>query len=378
MSAVKTKVLFFSDWSELVGGGPISLLHLVKGLDRDRFEPVVICPDSGTLHKALQDLDIKTRIIKVAKIIGPGLFSLPVNLIKLLSFIDTEGVEVIHSNAAASRETIYAGLAARLKGLPFIYHVRISHPVGMIERFIFKLAAKVVVISDAVGNNIAPFVGKDRIVKVFNGVDIHLFRPDSGKGTLREEYGVGPDTIIVGTIGRLNLDKGHEVFLQACLLSKKQVSKVKFVIVGGDITRDRKYERYLQDRAAGLGLSSDVIFTGHCDDIRGTLADFDIFVHSCSNEAFGRVIIEAMAMGKVVISIDANGPREIVLHKKTGVLVPPDSPEAMSRAIVDLLKNPQKRIDMGKRGRERAEEVFALEKHVSALEDIYREVLQEK
>lgn len=371
------RILYFAGWGEFVGGGPISLFNLVKGLDRKRFEPVVVCPKSGSLSDALRDLNIKTRIFETKKLIGLGFFSFIPNLIKLLKLVKKEKINIIHSNAAASRESIYAGVTSRLTRLPFIYHVRIFYPIGFIERLIFKLSTKVIVISEAVRKNIAPFVKKDKIERVYNGVDLNKFRPDMKKGIIRHEFTIKSKTKIVGTVGRLSTDKGYEHILEAFSLIKKRLKEdIKLLVVGEDIDSGKEYQKFLIRKTKEFNLSSDVIFTGYREDIPEILTDLDVFVHYCETEAFGRVIIEAMAMAKPVVSIiDSGGVPEIVEDGKTGILVPPKNPEAMSSAVIDLLKKSEKMEEMGKKGRKRVERLFSIEKHLSGMEEIYKEVM---
>ena len=231
-------------------------------------------------------------------------------------------------------------------------------------------------------DDVTGFAHSEKLCRIYSGVDINEAKHlavEMGKET-PSVFHDARDLQIV-SVGSLIVMKGHATLIEACAILKEKGHAIRCEIIGEGAER-KNLERLIN--RAGMGGRIRLAGPQPLSYIYEALGRADIFALLSKTSVSGYrdgmpiVILEAMAMGKVVISIDANGPREIVLHKKTGVLVPPDSPEAMSRAIVDLLKNPQKRIDMGKRGRERAEEVFALEKHVSALEDIYREVLQEK
>ena len=106
------------------------------------------------------------------------------------------------------------------------------------------------------------------------------------------------------------------------------------------------------------------------------MASFDIFVLPSRSEGFGRVNLEAMAMGKPVISTNVGGIPEVVLDGVTGILVPPGNSKDLAHAIMRLLNDYELRESIGKQGRRRVEEHFTLQAHAQRIEEIYGEVLR--
>jgi glycosyltransferase involved in cell wall biosynthesis len=140
---------------------------------------------------------------------------------------------------------------------------------------------------------------------------------------------------------------------------------------------DEKYVEHIRSIAWSEGLASEnLVFTGTSDDIPKMMHGFDIVVvPSVWQEIFGRVNIEAMCCGKPVIATTQGGIPEIVLHEKTGLLVPPEDATALSEAILRLLNNPEERKAFGEEGRKRVAENFTAEIHASMIERCYAELL---
>lgn len=114
---------------------------------------------------------------------------------------------------------------------------------------------------------------------------------------------------------------------------------------------------------------------GHQEDVRPYLGLMDIFVMPSLGEAFTRVNLEAMAMGKVVIATDVGGTREGVVEGETGFLVPPDNPAAIVAKALLLIDNPELIKKMGQRGRERVEKFFTVEEYVRQVQAVWSAVL---
>jgi glycosyltransferase involved in cell wall biosynthesis len=136
------------------------------------------------------------------------------------------------------------------------------------------------------------------------------------------------------------------------------------------------YKRKILLKANSVGLKDIIIFTGFRENIPEMLSSFDIFVLPSRSEGFGRVNLEAMAMGKPVVSTNVGGIPEVVSNGVTGILVEPGNSKALSHAIMRLLNDPPLRESMGREGRKRVEQYFTLHAHVQRVQEIYREVLQ--
>ncbi len=175
---------------------------------------------------------------------------------------------------------------------------------------------------------------------------------------------------MVASVGRFVPFKGYSYLLEAARLIQSCQPNVHWVLVGeGDLREE------LEEQCRTLGLETQVHFTGWREDVPDLLALCDLFVLPSVAEHFGRVIIEAMAMGKAVVATDAGGVPEIVIPGETGLLVSPAQPKALAEAVVTLLEDRPRAQRLGLAGRHRVETRFSLARHVEDVEALYREVV---
>ena len=149
--------------------------------------------------------------------------------------------------------------------------------------------------------------------------------------------------------GRLTSWKGHAVLLDA--IARLDRPDVMCVFVGSHQGR-RSYAKELERQATRLGIAGRLRLVGQCEDMPAALSLADVVVHASTKpEAFGRVVIEAQAMGRPVIASDLGGPVETVRHGETGWRVSPADPEALAAAIVHALDlDPHARMELGAAG----------------------------
>jgi len=364
MSAPRT-VLVVSNHGEIVGGGEVSLLSLLEGLDRSRWVPVVIVPCEGAVAAGCRRLRILTHVVPLPSLRQPGPAILQ-SMKTLLRLIRQWGAELLHANG--SRAMLYAGAAGRLVGRPVIWHVRVADPEPVLDRLLAGLAHTVIVNSAGVARRFA-WAQRSKVRCIHNGVDVDRFSPRQGSGELRRSLGIPTRARLVVSVGRFVAYKGYAHLLEAARLVQAAMPGVHWLLVGdGELRSD------LEAQSHRLDLSVQVRFTGWREDVPDILALCDLFVLPSLAEHFGRVIIEAMAMGKAVVATDAGGVPEIVIHGETGLLVPPAQPKALAEAVLTLLEDPAQAALLGAAGRQRAEDAFSLSRHVSAVQTLYGEL----
>lgn len=369
----KYNLLFTTISGELIGGGQKSLLLILKGLNKKRFKPFLICPSEGDLIDKVEKLGIEIAIIKTGSLKRLNFFSNAGAIFKLKRFIKQKNIDLIHTDAP--RQTFYAGIAARLTGKPLIWHVRVSTPEKKrYDKFLSYLASKVISVSKAVGRRFEGLkTNQDKFVVIYNGVDLTEFSSQLPGKKLKEEFGIEEDWILVGVAGQLIPSKGQSEFLKAAAQVSKLFPKVKFMIIGDG---NEIYRKSLEDLSQDLGIAEKVIFTGFREDIPRLMAGLDIVVlPSTDLEGFSRVILEAMASSKPVIATELGGNPEAVVDGTTGIIIPPEDTTRLAEAILELVKNERKREQMGLSGRERAEKLFSIETNIAQIEKLYEELL---
>jgi len=241
--------------------------------------------------------------------------------------------------------------------------------LGIATRWSLRFVERVL----AVGDNQASYLAREegvapkKIAVVPNGIELSEFLNAPSPAEVRRLLYLKPDSLVVGIVGALRPEKNHELFLEAAAAVAKQISDVVFVIVGGG-TRAPMLEKL----AAELELSERVYFTGHRNDARLLIQSFDVAV-LCSHpvvETLPIFLMEAMALGKPVISTRVGDVPSLVVDGTTGLLVTPGSREELSGAMLRLLRDGELRAEMGRKGLERVSREYTLDRSVQVLEGL--------
>lgn len=209
-----------------------------------------------------------------------------------------------------------------------------------------------------------------RVTVIYNGIVLENFSLPDEPGAARARLGYGPDVPLVGIVARLHPVKGHQYFLEAARLVLEQCPGAHFVIAGEGPQR-----QFLEDMAGRLGLADRVAFTGFVADVRALMADLNLLVISSLWEGFGLTAVEAMALGVPVVSTEAGGLPEVVLHGETGLLVPPANSAALAKSIIWMLEHPEAAAEMVKKARQAVCEKFTAQVMARRTEELYRQVL---
>lgn len=362
--AAPVRVLFV-DHETRLSGGQRDLVDLVRALDPDRFEVHVALPGPGpladalTLHLArVHHIEMGAAMRKLSR------WDLARNPATALQYAEeawrsAAGLtalarrvrpDVIHTNSMKAH--LLAIPAARRSRVPLVWHIRDIVESGWLARVMVAVASvaatRVVSLSEVAA---APFrVGRlaRRVRVVHNGV-----RPqpmaDEAPLRWRADIGAGDDDVVVVLAGQIARWKAQDVFLEAAALVASTREHVRFAVVGECLFPENEgaYERELHRRTAELGLEDRFVFTGQASAIEPVMAGADIVVHASRlPEPFGRVIVEAMAQSRPVITTTIGAGPELV-SEGSGLLVPPDDPEALAAALIGLIDDPDARTRMG-------------------------------
>jgi glycosyltransferase involved in cell wall biosynthesis len=291
------------------------------------------------------------------------------------------GADLIHTNGMKAH--LLGGLAGRLIRVPVIWHLRDFPPGGWAGRTFHEAARRlpemVLTPSEAVAASVR-LPGRRRPRVIPDPVDLDRFQPGIPRDRIRQELGIAGDEPLIGMIAHLTPWKGHELFLEIARAVATRVPHSRFVLGGGSIYETHGHAGYpetLRQKTAALGLSDRVTFLGIREDIPDLLAGLDVLVHPpTAPEPFGRVLAEAMAVGRPVVAARCGGIPEIVEDGVTGFLVPSADVGAFTAAVVRLLEDPALCRRLGHDGRRRAEAQFGIEAHAAGVLEVYRAVLE--
>lgn len=363
-----------------IGGAENSLLQLVRGLDRCEFAPVVALPGLGPLADALERLGVPAfyaPLIRPRRTLNPVRLALmgggtALGALCLAREARRRSVSVIHALNTAAQPA--AGLAAAAAGLPCVWHLRDLRCLRVVTRGLARFAHAAIAVSDAVAkaSAIGPGWGP-QVTVVPNGIDADAFAARARPGRLRGELGLRPEDPLLVVVAQMVPWKGHRDFLHAMALVRSRHPQATAALAGDDLFgEDPGYLSELRRLAASLGLERVVRFLGYRTDVPTLVADADLLVIPSEAEPFGRVALEAMALGTPVVGRGAGGLPEVVEHGVTGRLTRGPSVEELAGLITDLLSDPEGRCAMGEAGYRRVRERFDLARHVERICAVYR------
>ncbi|MEV4948403.1 GT4 family glycosyltransferase PelF [Streptomyces sp. NPDC053755] len=202
----------------------------------------------------------------------------------------------------------------------------------------------------------------DRIRTVYNGVDPAAF-PYAGPE---------PEVPTLSWAGRVDPIKDLETLIRAYAIVRAELPELRLRLFGPVPAGGEDYRTRLEKLAAELGVTDGVTFEGRVSDVAGAYAAGSVVMLSSISEGFPFSLIEAMSCGRATVSTDVGGVREAV--GDTGVVVPPREPAVMAAAVTELLRDGERRAELGRRARQRVVDRFTLHRSVDGFRQIYREL----
>ncbi|MFH1719276.1 MAG: glycosyltransferase family 4 protein [Planctomycetota bacterium] len=193
------------------------------------------------------------------------------------------------------------------------------------------------------------------------------------RGRFRRKYGIGEDAIVLVTIARLFMLKGHEYIVESARELSKRFDKCIWLFVG-----DGNLSEHFKKQVREMGLAERVKFTGLLPpgEIPLAIQSSDILVHCSLREGLARTLPQAMLCGRPAISFDVDGAREVV-NENTGRLIEPKNVEQLTEACAELIENEDLRNRLGETGRESVITKFSPKTMVDTIEVVYKKLLQE-
>jgi glycosyltransferase involved in cell wall biosynthesis len=402
MSQTETQTPFrvlYLDHTAKIGGGELALVNLLRHLDRNLVSPFVLLFMEGPLLERLGGcaethvISLSDSVLKARKdrlgwrslfLVQP-IWLVLVQIWRVARFARRMNVDLIHTNSL--KADIIGGIAAKISGIPVIWHVRdrieadyLPAFVVRVFRFLSRTLPDFVIANSSATLATLQLNGKRKGAAIASGIDasgrIRVVHDGCNVEFSQDVTPSRNSTMRIGLIGRISPWKGQHIFIRAAALLHRNHPEARFEIIGAPLFSEREYEAHLHKLCEQLGLEHSVKFVGFVEDVSGHIAQLDIVVHaSTTGEPFGQVIIEGMAEQKPIIATNGGGVPEIVEDGITGLLVPMGDAPRMAEAIDYLLTHPDVATEMGIRGRERVQTHFTIQKTARMVEAVYREVL---
>lgn len=376
-----------------IGGSYYSLLYLLQGLDKSRYEPhVLFCQDNVLIPEyrkvvaqvyvndfdpSISDLSHNwlESIKKPFRLFTEVLFKQP----RLRRIIREIQPDLVHLNNGYSSMHEWM-LACSLAGIPIVAHDRgTRYPATPRTKLFVRFLDATISVSDSYrGYLVKQDLKVKRIRRVYNGLDVDKMAkaldPQAAQ-SLRTEIGIPAGVPVIGIVGNIDTWKGQLIVLQAVQQLRRDYPDVIGLIIGPVSKGAEEYKAQLDRYVTDNGLQRNVVFTGFRRDVANVLSLLDVMVHaSIEPEPFGRVILEGMALSKPIVATDSGGTVEQIVHGETGLLVPMGDADAMAAGIRQYLANPEQARAMGVRGRQRLVELFSIQRMVRETQQIYDEI----
>ena len=213
----------------------------------------------------------------------------------------------------------------------------------------------------------------EKVTTVPVGIDHDFFSPRESDTTWKERLSIPEGNLVVGIVGRLSPVKGHEYFVQAADHVLKRLPRVTFIICGEDAQISAGQ---LRDAVRIKNIEKNFRFLGKVKDVREIISIFDVgVVSSVGSETICRVALEHMSMGKPVVGTRVNAVPEVVQHGVNGLVVEPKNPQQLASALVELLRDEDKRKKFGEKSRGIVMEKFTLDVFARKTEEVYLNLL---
>lgn len=377
----KIRILMFS--AGMISGAFRRMIDIIEHIDQSRFQ-IFVAYKPHYAEWGKDEIDSISRSgAKIVPLRGKRLFDLR-GFIDLWGNIKKEQIDILHCWDVLG---VPGRVIAKLAGIKIVEGI--GNPPPIIGSFISfkhywinKVTSVFVDGFISCSNEILKryyeqkpiYLRRHKVVSVvYNCVELpQIDQSDRNISLLRQKYNVREREIVLTNIGYFNEQKAQVDLLQAFQLIVSKRSDVQLFIVGWG-----RLEKELKKTTKNLGLEDRVIFTGKLSrtEVFEILAVTNLFVLSSHWEGFGRVLAEAMALGKPVVSTDTDGSREVVVNGKTGILVPIKNPQILAEAILDLLGKPDLMAKMGKEGLKRVTKLFNCERFIKGYEAFYKAVL---
>lgn len=371
----------------VVGGSLTGILELLPYLDRRRFEPALV------LAEPKPGLDLPGTAVHV---LAPRADAGPVAAGSVLLRTLRRGIQVFTVVLPRARELgrlfarerpaivyLASGLnsnlatvvAAARAGVPVVCHFKGFRRIGPVDRFLSRWIDVAITMTDEIARHYRERrVHAGRFVTIYDGIEPGRFVTGGG-AAIRREFGIPDGAPLVGIVGHIQEWKGQLLVAEAVARARREIPELRCLVVGGVHKFGAAYGDALRARVAAPDLAGRVVLTGARRDVAACMDAMDVVVHASNREPFGRVLLEAMAVGRPVIAPREGGPTEIVADGETGLLVAPRDPDALARAITELLRDPLRRTAMGRAARARVGERFEIHDHARAVERVFDEVL---
>lgn len=355
-----------------VGGAEIHLLNLIRHLDRDRYLPTVLCiGKNGPIGEEIAKEGVPVKELGLLRKGGhdPGIVR------SLREFLRKEKISLVHSHLYHAN--YYGRLAAFREGIPAVCTIQNTYARPkmhrrLINRWLARRTARIIAVSAQVRDDILRYDGVDpsKVVVIPNGVDPDKIDIPLTRAEARERLGIPAEYFLIGTVARLEEQKGLRYLLDAVRILREGGKKAYLLVAGSG-----REEVRLREQAARDGIEDAVFFLGARRDVAELYRAMDVFALSSLWEGGPITLIEAMASGLPVVATPVGIVPEIVRDGVNGFIVPLREPAVLGEALWRVREDPARAEAMGREGRATVRGRYTHRHVAEKVMAIYEEVL---
>jgi glycosyltransferase involved in cell wall biosynthesis len=378
----------------ILGGAQENTLYTAIGQSRNPIFDVTLLAGidtgpEGNLHE-------KARAAGVNLVLMPALVR-PIRpltdaraFLQLYRFIRKGRYSIVHTHS--SKAGILGRIAARMAGVPIVVHTLHSlvfheYQAAWKNRVYIQLKRLCAPLTDVLisvnektarGAFEAGIGRADQYVTIYSGMELEPFLGIGGRMSVAEakrRLGIPAGAPVVGKVARLFPLKGHDQFLSAAAEIAKEEPRAWFLLVGDGILRAN-----LEAEARRIGIWDRTVFAGLVppESVPAHIQAMDVVVHTSLREGLARVLPQAGAVGKPVVTFDLDGAPEIIRNGQSGYLVAPGDTAAVASRVLELLREPERRRAFGEAGRAYAAADFDVDQMVERINAVYSRVLERR
>jgi glycosyltransferase involved in cell wall biosynthesis len=370
--------ILFPFTSKTIGGSHFSSLNLIRNLDRQRFEPLIVLHGKGPFGDYLRDCRIAHSVLPIHCYPGANRRSFhALELMRttppLLWYLLSRKIDIVHTNDSRTHHTW--AMPAHLAGKKFIWHLRTTE-FSRGDRFV-PLAQKsdqIVCVSEYIRDTLPKSLRPNSRV-IYNPFDTISTPPDrtAARRRLLDELALPEAVAVVGFFANFLERKRPDVFVEAAAKISQGLGRpVVFVMYGDDRTG---VAQALRQRSEALGISDQVHMMGFRSPVEPLMAACDVMLVPALDEPFGRTPVEATLVGTPLVAVRSGGHTEYIKDSVTGLLANRDDPETLAQGALYLLNNPASAQRMVAEGQQITKQMLSISTHVEHIAQLYEEIL---
>jgi glycosyltransferase involved in cell wall biosynthesis len=345
----KINIVILTDClGDITGGAEKQIFELAKRLPKDEFNVTVASMEAqgSTSSGLIESVGSQLKIFRIVRIYG---WSGLKEGIKFMNFLRKNSIHTLVTYHFGS--DIWGTFWGHLAGVPLIISNR--RDMGFWRNIhhirTYKLingwVNKIVVVSDSIKKMIlqTETVKEEKIQIIYNGVEIPQIKGDLDQK--KSELNLNSNDLVIMHVANLRPVKGHRYLIEAFAPVVSQFPDAKLLLIGKD-----ELNGSLESLAQKLGIANNVLFLGQRTDVSDLLMIADICVLPSLSEGLSNAILEYMAYAKPVIATNVGGNPELIENGYNGILVERENTLQLTQALIELLKDKEKRIMMGENG----------------------------